>query len=123
MNRSEYHAARRAAFEAERHAAKLRASIAYYYGIDEANRATEHARELRATLRPRTDWFWNTRNARAQMIQQRCKEAIRAKQRAEFSKRELAKLVPTGNGIEDAMRRLSITFGGRTAEQAMGVAA
>ncbi len=123
MNRTEYNTARREAFEAECHAAKLRESVAYYYGTDEASRAFEHALNLRTALRPRIDWFWNTRNARAQMIQQRCKEAIRAKQHAEFSERELAKLVPSGNGIEDAMRRLSITFGGRTAEQAMGVAA
>lgn len=123
MNRAEYHAARRAAFKAEQRAAELSASVAYYYGSDEAGRAFEHARNLRTALRPRIDWFWNTRNARAQMIQQRCKEAIRAKRQAEFAARELAKLIPTGNGIEDAMRRLSITFGGRTAEQAMEVAA
>lgn len=123
MNRADYHAARRAAFKAEQHAAELSASVAYYYGTDEANRAFEHALNLRIALRPRIDWFWNTRNARARMIQQRCKEAVRAKQHAEFSERELAKLVPSGNGIEDAMRRLSITFGGRTAEQAMGVTA
>lgn len=123
MNRADYHAARRAAFKAEQHAAELSASVAYYYGEEAARRAREHAASLRASLRPRIDWYWNTRNYRAQMIQRRAQEAVRAKRQAEFAARELAKLIPTGNGIEDAMRRLSITFGGRTAEQAMGGAA
>ena len=123
MNREQYNAARRDAYRAEQHARKLSDSVAYGYGRDEANAAYEYAGRLRAALRPRIDYYWQTRNARAESIQRRCREAVRAKRHADHVKRELPKLIPTGNRIEDAMREVAVRFGGRTAAQAMGVAA
>lgn len=113
MNRKEYHEIRRL-----RHAVLQRIdSNSVGYNPQTAQRSIAYAEDLRRQIQPRHNWAIAETNMRWQRLHWRLADAVAAKKRRERDERELAQLRKTGSEFRDALNRLAVTWGGKTAAE------
>ena len=114
MNRSEYHATRRLRHKIIQH---IGSSNSIGYNPETAQRSMDYAEELRRQIQPRRNQAIAETNMRWQRLHWRLADAVAAKQRRERDERELAQLRKIGSEFRDALDRLAVTWGGKTAAE------
>jgi len=114
VTREEYHRLRRSIYTmCEQNQREFRT----YAQRDE--RLSRLIDENRRKLGIRHDIQALQQNQRCGALRRRIQQHIIERAHKAKAKIEVAKLVPTGNRLEDALTQLAVTWGGLTAEQAM----
>ncbi len=114
MDRTQYHEIRRL-----RHAViqRIGSSNSIGYNPQTAQRSIDYAEELRRQIQPRRNRATAETNMRWQRLHWRLADAVAAKQRRERDERELAQLRKTGSEFRDALDRIAVVWGGKTAAE------